>query len=502
MRLEITTAIIATLLFAVSGSEAAAFQATALADSTVVSVDGVTVNGPIIEHSGEYLKVGMDMDLSGLNVRSNRAVLLTPHLTNDTDSLDLPSIGIYGRQRYFFYVRNGKSMITEGEESYRAKDKPESVTYSQVLEYPEWAAGSSLKLHLRWSEYGCCNTLLDQLDGLLYTEVIAFYPELIYLRPQGVAEKARSLSGSARVEFVVDKTDIRPSYRNNVAELGKITASIDSVRRDSDVTITRLYLKGYASPEDTYAHNTDLAKGRTAAVKEYVKGLYDFDESVFETDYEPEDWEGLREYVEATDKLGNKDKILELIDSDLEPDAKEWQIRFGYPTDYAYLLKNCYPALRHTYYEVNYVVRTYTDIEEIRRIFEDHPNKLSLNELYLLSQEYEPGSEEFLEVFETAVRMYPDDEAANLNAANAALRRFDAKKAGKYLAKAGESGEAEYARGVCAYWESDYDAAIGHFRSAQEKGIEQAADVLEKLEDADRDRVEAARKAAITAVLK
>ncbi len=501
MRLKITTAIIAAMTVAAGGQYAFAGQMTELIDSTVISVDGVTVDRPVIEHTGEFLKVGMDLDLSGLDVRSNRAVLLTPHLVSETDSLELPSIGIYGRQRYFFYVRNGKSMITEDEESYRTKDMPESVDYSRVVAYPEWAKGNPLKLHLRWSEYGCCGNLLDQLDGLLFTEAVAFYPALIYPTPEGQAEKIRSLSGSARVEFVVDKTDIRPDYRNNVPELRKITATIDSVRNDSDVTITRIFLKGYASPESPYSHNTDLAKGRTAAVKEYVRQLYSFPDSIFVTDYEPEDWEGLREYVLETPALSHKSEILGLIDGDLEPDAKEAKIRYTYPEDYAYLLKNCYPALRHTYYEVSYVVKTYTIIEEIKAVYASQPGKLSLNEFFLLSKEYEPGTEEFLDVFETAVMLYPTDEATNVNAANAALRRFDTKRAEKYLDRAGESAEAEYARGVCAYWESDYDAAVEHFRKALDGGIEQAAEVLENLENSDRDHIEAARKAAIMDVL-
>ncbi|MFR9257142.1 MAG: hypothetical protein ACLVJ6_17510 [Merdibacter sp.] len=37
------------------------------------------------------------------------------------------------------------------------------------------------------------------------------------------------------------------------------------------------------------------------------------------------------------------------------------------------------------------------------------PQKLSQNEFHLAAQEYEPGTDEFSEVYETAVRMYPAD---------------------------------------------------------------------------------------------
>lgn len=61
-----------------------------------------------------------------------------------------------------------------------------------------------------------------------------------------------------------------------------------------------------------------------------------------------------------------------------------------------------------------------------------------------------PAPDEFTDVFQTAVRMFPNDETANLNAANAAIRRDDFGTARKYLDKTGDSAEAVYARGALA----------------------------------------------------
>lgn len=71
--------------------------------------------------------------------------------------------------------------------------------------------------------------------------------------------------------------------------------------------------------------------------------------------------------------------------------------------------------------------------------------------------------------------MYPDDPTANLNAANAAMERGDLVTAAKRLEKAGDSGEAEYARGVLAVMNKEYSIAIGHFLSAEAKGVKEAA---------------------------
>ena len=348
-----------------------------------------------------------------------------------------------------------------------------------MVPYAEWMNGSVLSLHR--NDYGCCNTLLAEQNGMLGRHTEAFFPELVYVRPQGQIEKRDSLEGSAFIDFPVDQTVIYPDYRRNTAELGKIQSSIDSVQGDMDITITSVWLKGYASPESPYAHNKELAIGRTAALKKYIQQLYQFEDDVITTDYEPEDWAGLRRYV-GQSNLEHHTKIIALIDSDLEPDTKELEIKRAYPAEYRFLLQNCYPALRHTDYRIVYTIRSYSDVEDIRRIIRERPQKLSLNEFYLAAQEYEPGTDEFAEVFETAVRMFPDDTIANLNAANAAMRRGDLTAAKRYLAKTDNSPEAVYARGALAIRQKDYDSARRYLNEAKSLGSEQAGITLEQLE--------------------
>lgn len=446
------------------------------------AVDGVSVSGVNLTHDGKYMSVDMTLGLEELKVDGNRAVLLTPLLVNGADSVELPSVGVYGRRRYYFYVRNGESMLTGKEEmSYKASDKPKSLIYNKVLPYQEWMNGAELSL--RRSDYGCCHTLLAGQAGTLgnFTETVAFFPELVYVRPAAETVKHRSLEGSAFIDFPVNRTEINPEYRRNTVELGKIRSTIDSVRGDRDVTITQVWLKGYASPESPYAHNKELAIGRTEALKVYIQQLYKFEEGVISTDYEPEDWAGLRRYVEQTN-LDHRTEILALIDSDMEPDAKEWKIKSSYPAEYRFLLQECYPALRHTDYRIAYDIRSYSNAEEIKRLVRTQPQKLSLNEFYIAAQEYEPGSDEFAEVFETAVRMYPSDETANLNAANAAMRRGDLDGAERYLAKSGNTPEAVYARGALAIRRGDYDAARRYLNEAKTLGVEQAAATLDEMD--------------------
>lgn len=465
-------AILASAIFAASLSVANA------------AVDGreVGISDFSAERNGNYLSVDMNLGLSDLKVEGNRCVLFTPVVTNGDHSAELPSVAVYGRRRYLYYKRNfGEAMLSgKDETSILARRMPEEVAYHHMLPYEEWMDGAAVTLQR--SEYGCCRTMLSSDENRLGVYREAFFPNLIYVRPEASRVKVRELSGRAYIDFPVDQTVIYPDYRRNAIELERIRQTIDTVRNDRDATIDSVWLKGYASPESPYSHNTDLAIGRTKALKEYIQRMYDFSSVKILTDYEPEDWAGLRNFVENSN-LEHRAEILALIDSDYEPDPKEWKIKSTYPEEYRFMLNTYYPALRHTDYRVSYHIRTYSEPKEIMDILHSNPQKLSLAEFYIAASEFEPGSEEFTEVFETAVRMYPEDETANLNAANAAMRRGDNAAAERYLLKAGSSAEAQYARGALAIRTENYDAARRYLSAAAEAGLAQAAETLGELDE-------------------
>ena len=93
------------------------------------------------------------------------------------------------------------------------------------------------------------------------------------------------------------------------------------------------------------------------------------------------------------------------------------------------------------------------------------------------------GSEEYNETFEVAVRMFPDDEVANLNAANAAMARGDMKNAEYYLKKAGNSPQAVYGRGTYAALKKEFDMAEKMFTEAAHRGLAAAEEMLKQIEE-------------------
>lgn len=432
---------------------------------------GAQVEGAGIVRLRDSVVISMNIRLDGMKVESNRSVVLQPLLATDAKTAWLPAIEVMGRRRHLYYERNNHQVYAEGPVQVvkRQKGEEQCLTYRTALAYAPWMDNARLTV----AEDLCgCGQVEENGETLLARADVAFVPRLAYVSPQAVTRKTRELRGTAYLDFPVNKTTIYPDYRRNPQELGKIRATIDTVRHDPDATIASISIKGFASPEGTWASNTRLAKGRTEALKRYLIDRYDFSDTLFATAYEPENWEGLRAYVQQTG-LKDKQEILDIIDSDLQPDPKEARLKREHPEAYRMLLEECYPGLRRSDYVVTYVIRGF-NVQEAREIIRTQPQKLSLQEMFAVAQTYEPGSSNFNHVFDVAVRLYPDDPVANLNAANALLQAGLTEQALPYLDKAGNTPEAQNARGVALLQQGRYDEALPLLKQAQTAGLKEA----------------------------
>lgn len=259
------------------------------------------------------------------------------------------------------------------------------------------------------------------------------------------APKIRHLDKRAYIDFPVNKIELRADYRRNPEQLDSIITTINALKADKNLQVMAINIHGFASPEGSYQHNDYLAKNRARALTEYVRKMVELPDSIFKVSSTAEDWDGLREYIQASD-LEKKEVLLAIAqDETLSPDARDVKLKKLYPEQYRILLTNCYPALRHSDYHITYKIKPF-DVEEAKEIMKTKPQQLSLNELFMVAQTYEVGSKEFNKVMELAVRMYPTDETANLNAAIIRLNNGDADAAKPYLDRAGDSKEADAAR--------------------------------------------------------
>jgi outer membrane protein OmpA-like peptidoglycan-associated protein len=287
-----------------------------------------------------------------------------------------------------------------------------------------------------------------------------------YIVPAADSVKARSESYSTYLDFETGRWEILPNFRNNASELRGIHELIRRVAEDPNVTITGIRITGYASPEGVWTDNMILSERRTQALKEHINTVYGLPESLFTVRGAGEDWETLDSLVSAS-RIDGKAEALAVIRGDRDPDLREQRLKgLRNGSVYSYIFREFYPRLRRSDYRIDYTVAAFT-VEQGKEVLRSRPGNLSLNEMYLIANTYDPNSPAFNELFEIAARVYPDSDVANINAASAALKRNDLTTAARYLSKVKEHTPTYRNNlGVLLWMQGSREEAVEQFRQA------------------------------------
>lgn len=332
------------------------------------------------------------------------------------------------------------------------------------------------------------------LERMLVPYVVT--PYLSYVEPMVEEIKSRDVQAECFLDFVVNRVDIRPEYMNNPKELGKIRAMIDDLKNDANVNVKRLDIIGYASPEGTLEANKRLSEGRAMALRNYLATQYDFPKNQYHIQFGGENWEGLVKAL-ATVEMDDKAEVLDIIENipiEKGRETKLMKLHGGVP--YRFMLKNIFPSLRVAICKVSYDIKNF-NLEEAKEVIKRRPQNLSLNEMFMVANTYPKGSQEFIDIFETAVRIYPESEIANMNAATAALSRNDLVSAERYLERvksADYSPEYNNAMGVLLLMKEDYELSEKHLKIAKELGLDVAKSNLEELAKKKANAIEIRKK--------
>lgn len=449
-----------------------------------------------VDEQQRTLGVAIELHPENLNIGRDSEEIFIPMIfsAEGGDTLVLDTIRICGRNRWFWHLRNGELDNPGVRQSIFRAGQPGVARLESTVELESWMENSEIEL-LR-TKATCCSRPEHQPGtsrrgmteiARINTSRPALIEEYVFAPPIDDAPVEKNIEGSAFVSFVVNRTELKPDYMVNRREIAKIINSIDAVRNDADAIITGIHIKGFASPEGSYTNNIRLAKGRTETLTQYVRDYsrryFSLADTVFSNSFEPEDWQGLRRYVADSLQLNlsNREEIIAMIDSPMEPDAKNELIKRTYPGDYKILLQEVYPWLRHSDYKINYRIKIYTDINDLNRLFNTDATRLRPVDFYTIAGQYPEGSVEYVEVMKKAAEVYPNDPMLNLNAASIALSENDLALARRHLVKAGDSPQADFARGIIAAREGNFADAEAYFTIARDGGIEKADVYLENI---------------------
>lgn len=150
-----------------------------------------------------------------------------------------------------------------------------------------------------------------------------------------------------KINYPKDRTRLQPDYMDNIEQLRQIEWFIKNVPQLGD----SLIIYSYASPEGPFWNNKRLSQGRGETARQYLRSLFtdkSLADSIIIVSPTAENWEGLRELVEADYQRPDKEKVLEIINSDLPSEVKKNRLKkvsYGYA--WLHILENYMPQLRY-----------------------------------------------------------------------------------------------------------------------------------------------------------
>ena len=419
------------------------------------------------------------------DVPATQSVILAPVLIDTTTlrKVDFPLIFLNSRNQQIYFERYLHNEYPDALAFRKKRGENLDIDYLRTVKYEPWMDQAVLKLRMQ----SCaCDNPKDRGEMIVASFAkeepieIELFPVYL-LPPADNTVKVREERGSAYLCFEVNKWDIKPEYMSNPAELMKIHNSVNLVKNDSDVTIRKMTIEGFASPEGSSAHNLMLSEKRTEALKKYLQATKIAKNIRIEASGKGENWNGFLKYLKSKTDIPQRSRMLTIANSSASADEKERLMRKETPEGFSYVVKNGFPSLRCTNYTVIYTVRPFT-LEESERVFETRPVNLNLNEIYRLADKYAKDEEKYYSIMRKAYMLYPNDSYINLTMSYLAIKKGNADEAVEYLSKVKDSPEKTMNEGLVAWLMGDTVKAFQLVEQAKQRGVKQAARQLEEFE--------------------
>ena len=114
--------------------------------------------------AADSVQLAFSLHFDGKPLGSKQAYVLTPRLVGVQDSIDFPSIGVYGHDIYYHYLRTAINVFqTDADMMFRAKYCPIDTAYRRAVAYQPWMQRATLKL-VR-TDITACGDITDSTTG-------------------------------------------------------------------------------------------------------------------------------------------------------------------------------------------------------------------------------------------------------------------------------------------------------------------------------------------------
>ncbi|WP_303179001.1 DUF3575 domain-containing protein [uncultured Butyricimonas sp.] len=146
--------------------------------------------------------------------------------------------------------------------------------------------------------------------------------------------------------FRIDGATLDSAYMGNSESLKKLDDIIKN--KLSIPNLDSITIKAASSPDGRESYNLRLSEKRAAYIKTFIMEKYPMIKSeLIRTRHTAENWEDFTRMIEDDKNIPHREKVLKIIRSDREPDAKEWLIKILEKGEtWRYIKKHFLPVLR------------------------------------------------------------------------------------------------------------------------------------------------------------
>lgn len=374
-----------------------------------------------------------------------------------------------------------------------------SVQASESFEYEDEMMLSELFVQITGEAKG--KTV--QFDDIKLADGIVATPTLVEVDPKVIAlddnfKRVVADEYKADIHYVINRADVRRSEISDDDVKG-LTDYLKKVDENERIELKELRVSAYASPDGPYDFNDELSEKRQQSANKYLQSTLDQDvemdvaDELFSLLSTPEDWEGFRELMEASD-IEDKEMILRVLNMHSDPEVREQEIR-NITEAFEEIKDKILPDLRRSKFivavdkigwsdeelkehwtegtaelnleELLYTATLFEDLsvkEDIyRKTIENHQNCLrahnNLGWTLFKQGDFDAAEDSFM-----AAKEIKDNDAVNNNLGAVALVNNDVEKASELLTSAlGAGSDVNYNLGIVNIIEGDYSQALNYF---------------------------------------
>lgn len=455
--------------------------------------DDVKITTPSLVVKNDTLTLTCQMDFSVVRAGNFETYAFTPELfAGSGEKRTLPPVVITDQKNF----KMRKTDLKFAESGYYSRpyvvlpampSKRENVvSYTLQMPYKPWMEQMKMRIYEEKKEACIIN--------LPTPEFIKPEPKLpqagqicepcmqmvSYLTPEEEPIKVRNEQNTLYIQYPSGSSAFDLNFGKNASEWSKLNTMLTPLTQGDLVTFKSIALCGYASPDGSVKTNDRLSSERAQAFADYMAQNYHFNDSLLHINAAGEDWDGLITILNAQ-KPEYLEQALAIIDGQPDLDKREAQLKKDLGENYTRMLTDYFPLLRRITISIDFEVREVRNAEAAQLIY-TNPKLLSLQEMYGVAKNYEPGTKEYKQVYEIAATCYPEDVVANINAASANIISGDFDRAQQLMDRVKDDPRACNNLGVLAWLNGDADKAVEWFTKALQSEPEKAKQNLDYIQ--------------------